>query len=182
MVRPGLFSHSWKRPWCLRAVQEELGLPQHKLVTESPRTWGSRLKAIQRLPEQEKAIKSWLLNGQPGFWLILQMPCPLGIMSRLYSRPIFHLFNSELLQGKDEGSDLTKKFKKSILDYMMTKYSSPEVEELINMASFLDLRLQHRVLGVIRFKSAPKIISSDSMIILSIFGKIYALTLVMHQR
>ncbi|KAK0152105.1 Zinc finger BED domain-containing protein 1 [Merluccius polli] len=31
-----LFSHSWKRQRALKAAQEELGLPQHKLVTESP--------------------------------------------------------------------------------------------------------------------------------------------------
>ncbi|GLD63051.1 E3 SUMO-protein ligase ZBED1-like protein [Lates japonicus] len=48
-------------------------------------------------------------------------------------------------QGKDEDTDLTKTIKSSILDYMNTKCSDPEDEELINMASFLDprIRTQH---------------------------------------
>lgn len=60
-------------------------------------------------------------------------------------KPNLHLFSSELLQEKDEDSDLTKTIKTSVLNYMMTKSSNPDVAELINMASFLDprFRTQH---------------------------------------
>lgn len=47
---------------------------------------------------------------------------------------ILHLFSSELLQEKDEESDLTKTIKISVLEYLTTKYSDPAVVELINMA------------------------------------------------
>lgn len=50
------FSHSWKRQHALENAQKEMGLPQHKLTTESPTRWGSRYKMITRLLEQEKAI------------------------------------------------------------------------------------------------------------------------------
>ncbi len=43
-----------------------------------------------------------------------------------------HLFNSELLQEKDEHTDLTKTIKTSILDYMNTNYGDQEVQELSN--------------------------------------------------
>ena len=44
-----MVAHRWKRQRSLRDAQVEIGLPQHKLVTE-------RQKMIQRLLEQEKAI------------------------------------------------------------------------------------------------------------------------------
>ncbi|KAK0132046.1 Zinc finger BED domain-containing protein 1 [Merluccius polli] len=157
-----LFSHSWKRQRALKAAQEELGLPQHKLVTESPTRWGSRQKMIQRLLEQEKAITQVLAADRSTRHLDIDV---LDAVSKAlgplldftdalssenyvtvsFLRPILHLFSSELLQEKDEDADLTKTIKKSVLDYVMAKYSDPEVADLINMASFLDprFRTQH---------------------------------------
>lgn len=64
------FAHSWKRQRALRDAQVEMGLPQHKLVTESPTRWGSRQKIIQRLLEQKKAITQVMaakrVNQTPG--------------------------------------------------------------------------------------------------------------------
>ncbi|KAJ3595234.1 hypothetical protein NHX12_004538 [Muraenolepis orangiensis] len=55
------------------------------------------------------------------------------------------LFKGELLQGKDEDTDLTKTIKSSMLDYLNTKYKEPEIGELINIATVLDprFRTQH---------------------------------------
>ena len=50
------FSHSWKRRRELAAVQAELGLPVHQLITESLTRWGSRQAMIERVLEQERAI------------------------------------------------------------------------------------------------------------------------------
>ncbi len=50
------FSFSWKKKRELAATQEELKLPKHKLITESPTRWGSRHAMIARVLEQEKAI------------------------------------------------------------------------------------------------------------------------------
>lgn len=155
-----LFSHSWKRQQALKAAQEELGLPQHKLLTESPTRWGSRQKMIQLLFEQEKAITQILAADQSTRHLVLKwqdtdvldaVSKALGLLldftdalsSKNYVtvsflRPILHFFSSELLLEKDEDADLTKTIKKSVLDYVTAKYSDPEVAEQINMASFLD--------------------------------------------
>ncbi|XP_016340495.1 zinc finger BED domain-containing protein 1-like [Sinocyclocheilus anshuiensis] len=50
------FSFSWKKKRELAVTQEELKLPKHKLITESPTRWGSRHAMIARVLEQEKAI------------------------------------------------------------------------------------------------------------------------------
>ncbi|XP_013860009.1 zinc finger BED domain-containing protein 1 [Austrofundulus limnaeus] len=162
-----LFSHSWKRQRALKAAQEELGLPQHKLMTESPTRWGSRQMMIQRLLEQEKAITQVLAAERSTRHLVLKwqdidvldaVSKALGplldftdaLSSENYVtvsclKSILHLFSSKLLQEKDEDSDLTKTIKTSVLDYVTTKYSDPDIVELINMTSFLDprFRTQH---------------------------------------
>lgn len=119
-----LFSHSWKRQRALKAAQEELGLPQRKLVTESPTRWGSRQMMIQRLLEQEKAITQVLAAERSTRHLVLKwqdidileaVSKALGplldftdaLSSENYVtvsclKPILHLFSSELLQEKDE--------------------------------------------------------------------------------
>lgn len=50
------FSNTWKRQRELAIAQVQLGLPAHKLITESPTRWGSRQQMIERVIEQEKAL------------------------------------------------------------------------------------------------------------------------------
>lgn len=45
------FSYSWKKKRDLAAAQEELKLPQHKMVTDSPTRWGSRQKMVESVLE-----------------------------------------------------------------------------------------------------------------------------------
>lgn len=159
-----VFLHSWKKQRTLKDAQAELGLPPHKLVTESPTRWGSRQKMIERILEQEKAITQVLAADRSTRHLVPtwqdievldSVSKALGplldftdaLSSENYVtvsclKPTLHLFNSELLQGKDEDTDLTRKIKSSILDYMNTKYGDQEVQELINMATILDPRFR----------------------------------------
>lgn len=48
------FSSSWKKKKALADAQEQLKLPQHKLIAESPTIWGSRQRMIEMFLEQEK--------------------------------------------------------------------------------------------------------------------------------
>ncbi|XP_018956243.2 E3 SUMO-protein ligase ZBED1-like [Cyprinus carpio] len=159
-----VFLHSWKKQRTLKDAQAELGLPPHKLVTESPTRWGSRQKMIERILEQEKAITQVLAADRSTRHLVPtwqdievldSVSKALGplldftdaLSSENYVtvsclKPTLHLFNSELLQGKDEDTDLNRKIKSSILDYMNTKYGDQEVQELINMATILDPRFR----------------------------------------
>ena len=45
-------------------AQNELSLPLHKFSTESPTRWGSHLKMMERVLEQEKAITQVPGRGQ----------------------------------------------------------------------------------------------------------------------
>ena len=46
------FSLSWKRRRDLAKAQQELNIPEHQLISESPTRWGSRPKMIERVLEQ----------------------------------------------------------------------------------------------------------------------------------
>ncbi|XP_049918940.1 zinc finger BED domain-containing protein 4-like [Epinephelus moara] len=48
------FSHSWQR----RKAQEELGLPDHRLITDGAMRWGSKFAMTERILEQLSAIKT----------------------------------------------------------------------------------------------------------------------------
>ncbi|KAI7790592.1 putative zinc finger BED domain-containing protein 1-like [Triplophysa rosa] len=157
-----VISNSWKKQRTLKDAQVELGLLPHKLVTESATRWESRQKMIQRVLEQEKAITQVVAADRSTRHLVPtwqdidvldSVSKALGplldftdaLSSENYFtvsclKPTLHLFSSELLQGKDEDTDLNKTIKNSILDYMNTKYGDLEVQELINMATILDPR------------------------------------------
>ncbi len=189
-----VFSHSWKKQRTLKDAQVELGLPPHKLVTESATRWGSRQKMIQRILEQEKAITQVLAADRSTRHLVPtwqdidvldSVSKALGplldftdaLSSENYVtvsclKPTIHLFNSELLQGKAEDTDLTKSIKSSILDYMNTKYGDLEVQELINMATILDPRFRTQYISqedilvikarVVREVESLSVMSSDA--------------------
>jgi hypothetical protein len=53
------FRHSTLACDRLRDIQEEEGLPKHKLMQDMPVRWNSTLYMIKRLNEQQKAIKEF---------------------------------------------------------------------------------------------------------------------------
>ena len=54
------FTHSWKKKHDLTKAQSDLGVPQHSLVTDCSTRWGSQLKMIDRILEQEACIRQVL--------------------------------------------------------------------------------------------------------------------------
>ena len=52
------FSNSWNLKKGLADAQNQMKLPEHKLITESPTRWGSRQRMIERFVVQEKAIRN----------------------------------------------------------------------------------------------------------------------------
>uniref|UniRef100_A0AAR2KWN2 BED-type domain-containing protein n=1 Tax=Pygocentrus nattereri TaxID=42514 RepID=A0AAR2KWN2_PYGNA len=163
------FSHSWKRQRALQEVQRDMGLPQHKLVTETPTRWGSKQKMIQRLLEQEKAITQVLAADRSTRHLVPTWQDievldsvnkalgPLLEFTNALSaedyvtvsclKPVLQLFSSDILQVKENDTDLTKTIKNSVLDYLNSKYEDPEVDELIALATMLDPRFRTQYMG-----------------------------------
>lgn len=59
-----LFTMSWKRSRELAKAQMNLNLPKHSLISDCKTRWGSTQKMIQRLVEQEKAIRVVLASDR----------------------------------------------------------------------------------------------------------------------
>ncbi|XP_019206021.1 zinc finger BED domain-containing protein 1-like [Oreochromis niloticus] len=156
------FGHSWKRQRALQAAQKELGLPEHKLITECCTRWGSKQRMIQRLLEQEKAITQVLAADKTTRHLMLTWQdievldsvstalSPLLEFTDAFSaeeyvtiscvKPVLQMFNNDMLKVKEGDTELTKDIKTAILDYMNKSYKDSVTEGLVNMASFLDPR------------------------------------------
>lgn len=150
-----VFSFSWKKRRDLASAQAELGLPSHQLITETPTRWGSRQKMIERVLEQEKTIARVLGSDKKTRQLVptwrdidviesinkfTDALSGEAYVSVSYLKPVLHLFNSSILRAQDDDTDLTKRIKSTILQYLNCKYSDPVTDELLNIASLMDPR------------------------------------------
>ncbi len=142
------------------SAQIERGLHQHKLITESPTRWGSRLQMIERVLEQEKAITQVLAADKktrhlvPTWQDIMVLESVTAALKPLqdftdalsgeayisvsYLKPVIHLLNTEILSPKESDTELTKEIKTKALEYLNDKYTDPATDELLTMATFMD--------------------------------------------
>ncbi|XP_034076583.1 zinc finger BED domain-containing protein 4-like isoform X3 [Gymnodraco acuticeps] len=144
------FSFSWKKKRELARLQTEMKLPPHKLITDSPTRWGSKLAMIERVLEQEKAISEILKADKktrclvPGYnekdvmESVVKALGPLrdftdalsgeDYVSVSYVKPVLHLFKEHLLKADDDDTDLSGEMKMTILNYLTDKYKDPKTE------------------------------------------------------
>ncbi|XP_033931523.1 E3 SUMO-protein ligase ZBED1-like [Pseudochaenichthys georgianus] len=118
----GHFSHSWKARSALEKAQKELNLPSHSFITECQTRWGSRQMMIIRILEQQKALSQVLPVDKK-----LRHPIP-----------NCQFFISSMLLIREEDTDLSKKLKKEMRDYLNEKYEDEDTQKLLDMASCLD--------------------------------------------
>ena len=57
-----VFNRNWKKHRDLREKQIQLGLEQHKLISDVATTWESTFQMIDRILEQQQAISAVLAN------------------------------------------------------------------------------------------------------------------------
>ena len=160
----GSFSHSWKRQQSLSKAQVELDLPKHSLVTECTTRWGSKQKMIERILEQEPAIRQVLSLDRKSAHLIptwqdlevlesiSKALDPLSEFTDILSgedyvtissvRPLLHHLTSQVCLQKEGDTELTKDIKTAVKLYMEHKYEDTKTVELINVASALDPRFK----------------------------------------
>lgn len=158
------FSFSWKKKRDLAVAQEELHLPQHKLVTESPTRWGSRQKMVERMLEQHKAVAQVLGADKktrqlvPAWQDIDVLESMHGALNPLlkftdslssenyvsvsYLKPMLQLFRTQILKPSDDETQLTKDLKMTVMSYLDEKYADPITEELLDVATLLDPRFK----------------------------------------
>ncbi|XP_061096829.1 E3 SUMO-protein ligase ZBED1 isoform X2 [Conger conger] len=87
---------------------------------------------IARVLEQIKAISQEFTDALSGEEYI----------SISYLKPILHLLAASLLAEDDEDTDLSRSIKTKVLAYLKEKYSDPDTQELLDVASFLDPRFK----------------------------------------
>ncbi|KAL1252580.1 hypothetical protein QQF64_017273 [Cirrhinus molitorella] len=160
------FSYSWKRKREFLAAQKEMKLPEHSLKTECPTRWGSRQAMIERIIEQQKAIAHVLSSDKKSRHLIptwQDMDVLEAINKSLHPlvnftdalsgekyvsvsfvKPVLHLFNASILKVEDDDTDLSRAIKSKILEYLNEKYSDPDIQALLDMASMVDPRFKMR--------------------------------------
>lgn len=141
------------------SAQIERGLHPHKLITESPTRWGSRLQMIERVLEQEKAITQVLATDKktrhlvPTWQDIMVLESVTAALKPLqdftdalsgeayvslsYLKPVIHLLKTEILSPKESDTELTQVITK-VLEYL----NDPATDELLTMATFMDPRFK----------------------------------------
>lgn len=147
----GHFSHSWKKKAALTQAQRELKLPEHNLIAECPTRW---TKAISQVLSGDRYARSLIPTWQDIDVLesIHKAPHPLleftdalsgeEYVSISYLKPVLHLFATSVLAEDPEDTDLTKSIKTKGLAYLSDKYGDPNIQELLDVASFLDPRFK----------------------------------------
>jgi hypothetical protein len=158
------FTRSWKKSRDLKEVQEERGLPQHKLKVDVSTRWGSTLDMLHRIVEQQEAIRVVLATDRKSSHLIptwqdfdvmdsiLAVLAPLRDMTDLLSGeshitisavyPLIKHLSSTVLSHKDSDSALTKEVKTRVNDDLQRRYSGDETNQSISLCSVIDPRFK----------------------------------------
>jgi len=158
-----VFSRSWKKTRDLRRKQEELGLPQHKLIADVSTRWGSTYDMVARIVEQQQAIcsvlaedrKHWNKMPSDGNFANLEdmvkVLHPLSIFTDALSgekhvtisavRPLLDHILKKIVDVQPSDRPMVKQMKEKISEDLSNRYSSLATS-LLDKCSFLDPRFR----------------------------------------
>ena len=141
-------------------IQQELGLPQHFLVTDCATRWGSLQKMVSRVLEQQEAIHKvlsddWKTSHLVPTWqdidVLQSIQAALGPLADFTDKlsaenfvivscilPILHILQEQVLVEAENNTQLMKNIKEHICTYLEEKYSPLDTSELLNVLCFLD--------------------------------------------
>ena len=148
----------------MNKAQSDLGLPQHSLVTDCVTRWGSQLSMTGRILEQEACIRQVLATDRKHAHLIPtwqdldvleSMKAALGPLEDFTDmlsgemkvtvsaiKPVLHILKTKALKVHDGDTNLTKSIKGKIWDYLQNKYDDVDIDELLNVCTYLDPRFK----------------------------------------
>ena len=164
------FAHSWKKKRDLSLAQTTLDLPQHSLVNDCVTRWGSQQKMVERILEQEPAIRQVLGPDRRCSHLIptwqdvevLQsihaVLSPLADFTDMLSgeervtasaiKPLLNVLRNKVLVASGTDTTLVADIKERICNHLESKYlGHSNFEHTINIASFLDPGFKAQHLG-----------------------------------
>ena len=158
------FSLSWKKKRDLASVQIEKNLPSHKLKADCQTRWGSSLAMLERINEQQVAIRVVLASDSKASHLIptwqdfdviesvLAALRPLVELTDVLSaeksitisavRPLLTRLTGSILKEVESDSSLTKEIKYTISSDLESRYSDPNLATLLDFCTFLDPRFK----------------------------------------
>ena len=158
-----LFHRSWKKTRDLRQKQEELGLPQHKIMGDVVTRWGSTYEMLERVIEQQQAIsavlaedrKNWHRMPTDSEWSALESVVevlkPLPYLTDALSGekqmtasvflPVLRHVESKLNISATD-NQLATDMKEAIWSALNSGYADPVVSGTPQVASFLDPRFK----------------------------------------
>ena len=148
----------------LTIIQEQKGLPTHKLKADVVTCWGSSYEMVERLLEQMEAVRVVLASDRKSSHLIpTWQDCdvldsisaalkPLKETTDALSgekcvtvsavKPLLNYITTDILVDKEGNSELTKEIKERVKVDLEIRYSNPELSQLLELASFLDRRFK----------------------------------------
>ena len=158
-----LFHRSYKKTRDLRQKQEELDLPQHKIMGDVVTRWGSTYDMIARILEQQQAISSVLAEDRKNWHkmptdaefstmeTVVDVLKPLSLLTDALSGekqvtvsallPVIKHVKSKLSPVSSD-CRLAKEIKQAIWSDLQGRYTNPEVSDILNVSSFLDPRFK----------------------------------------
>ena len=158
------FSRSWKKKRDLAKAQHEKQLPLHNLKADCVTRWGSSLAMLERITEQQEAIRivlasdrkvSHLIPTWQDFDVIDSVIAALGPLGELTDalsaeknitisavRPLLTRLSQEILMEKDTDSSLTAQMKRVVRVDLESRYGNSELSNLLDICTFLDPRFR----------------------------------------
>jgi Holliday junction resolvase len=150
------------------AVQEEKGLPKHKLRGDCVTRWGSTLTMMERLVEQQQALRIVLANDRkvshvfPSWQdldvldLVLAVLRPFKQLTDLLSgnkyvpvsivKPLLNYIYTNNLAAKPNDTSLTVEIKDRMKEKVKLCFQEDEIDELLNLCSIVDAHFMLSVL------------------------------------
>ena len=139
-----VFNRSWKKNRDLRQKQIQLGLDQHKLISDVATRWESTFQMIDRILEQQKAVSAVLANDRKNWHhmptdqevsvleTVASVLRPLSVFTDALSgekhltisvvRPLLRHILDKVLAVSAEDCSLSKEMKEIISDKLQTYY------------------------------------------------------------
>ena len=158
----GAFSYSWKRKRELTEAQDGLGLPRHSLVVDCVTRWGSTEKMVNRVLEQESAIRqvlgadrkcTHLIPTWQDVEVLESLQAALGSLADFTDmlsgeeqvtlstlNTVLHILKTKVLSESADDTTLSAEIKDKVLTYLESKYSDSAVREMLNVTSYIDPR------------------------------------------